>query len=557
MACTTILVGKGASYDGSTIIARNEDDEPGSFNNKKLIIVRPEDQPCTYTSVNGHLTIDLPSDSLQYSETPNSFTSAGVWGEAGINEANVAMTATETITSNARVLGADPLVPYTPAKGTEGGADYEPAVPGGIGEEDLVTIVLPYIHSAREGVERLGALLEEYGTYESNGIGFSDSSEIWWLETVGGHHWIARRVPDDCYVVNPNRLGIDDFDFDDAFGDQNDYMCSADLREFMRRHHLDLGWGPDGEFNPREAFGSHSDMDHVYNTPRAWAIERYFNPLDEAWDGPDADLTPASDDIPWCRQPDHKITIEDVDYALALHYQGTEYDPYGKRGDASTRHMYRPVGINRTCERSILQIRPYAPQADRAIHWITFAATPFNATVPFFANVDAMPDYVSNTTPTVTLDSYYWASRLLAVLGDSDYAGTAEQTAHYKQTVAAAGHELIFATDEQIARLGDSDTRGAAAREVEDEDEAIAADVEPMDPAEVARHTRHRGARCARRRQRVDGAPAQGADADHDRRGIAGHERQHEERVQHGRFLIRTLPARVEPRMCMPAALSA
>ena len=495
MACTTILVGKGASYDGSTIIARNEDDEPGSFNNKKLIIVRPEDQPCTYTSVNGHLTIDLPSDPLQYSETPNSFTSAGVWGEAGINEANVAMTATETITSNARVLGADPLVPYTPAKGTEGSADYEPAVPGGIGEEDLVTIVLPYIHSAREGVERLGALLEEYGTYESNGIGFSDSSEIWWLETVGGHHWIARRVPDDCYVVNPNRLGIDDFDFDDAFGDQNDYMCSADLREFMRRHHLGLGWGSDGEFNPREAFGSHSDMDHVYNTPRAWAIERYFNPLDEAWDGPDADLTPASDDIPWCRQPDHKITIEDVDYALALHYQGTEYDPYGKRGDASTRHMYRPVGINRTCERSILQIRPYAPQADRAIHWITFAATPFNATVPFFANVDAMPDYVSNTTPTVTLDSYYWASRLLAVLGDSDYAGTAEQTAHYKQTVAAAGHELIFATDEQIARLGDSDTRGAAAREVEDEDEAIAADVEPMDPAEVTRATRDTEAR--------------------------------------------------------------
>lgn len=85
MACTTILVGRGASYDGSTIIARSEDDEPGSFNNKRLIIVRPEDQPRTYTSVNGHLTIDLPDDPLQYSETPNACTSDGVWGEAGIN----------------------------------------------------------------------------------------------------------------------------------------------------------------------------------------------------------------------------------------------------------------------------------------------------------------------------------------------------------------------------------------------------------------------------------------------------------------------------------------
>ena len=112
MGCTTLLVGRDASYDGSTIIARNEDDEPGSFNNKKLIIVRPEDQPRTYTSVNGHLTIELPDDPLQYSETPNSFTSDGVWGEAGINEANVAMTATETITSNARVVGADPYDRY-------------------------------------------------------------------------------------------------------------------------------------------------------------------------------------------------------------------------------------------------------------------------------------------------------------------------------------------------------------------------------------------------------------------------------------------------------------
>ena len=64
------------------------------------------------------------------------------------------MTATETITSNERVLSADPLVELIPAK------DGSPEQVGGIGEEDMVTIVLPYIHSAREGVERLGALLE-------------------------------------------------------------------------------------------------------------------------------------------------------------------------------------------------------------------------------------------------------------------------------------------------------------------------------------------------------------------------------------------------------------
>ncbi len=456
MACTTILVGKGASYDGSTIIARNEDDEPGSFNNKKLIIVRPEDQPRTYTSVNGHLTIDLPPDPLQYSETPNSFTSAGVWGEAGINEANVAMTATETITSNARVLGADPLVPYTPAKGTEGGADYEPAVPGGIGEEDLVTIVLPYIHSAREGVERLGALLEEYGTYESNGIGFSDSSEIWWLETVGGHHWIARRVPDDCYVVNPNRLGIDDFDFDDAFGDQNDYMCSADLREFMRRHHLDLGWGPDGEFNPREAFGSHSDMDHVYNTPRAWYMQRHLNSSAD-WDSPNALFTPASQDLPWCREPDRKITIEDVAFLMGSHFDGTPYDPYGTTGTAVTRHAYRPIGINRTGHMVCMQIRPYAPEAYRSVMWISYGCGAFTAPAPFYANVVDTPAYLRDTPGVdASTDSLYWTNRIIAVIADAHWYGTMNLIEQYIEDVQTYGHALVKHTDASIADDADA-----------------------------------------------------------------------------------------------------
>lgn len=72
----------------------------------------------------------------------------------------------------------------------------------------------------RDGVRILGDLLERYGTYENNGIAFSDVDEIWWLETIGGHHWIAKRVPDDAYVTMPNQLGIDSFDLDDAEGAQ-------------------------------------------------------------------------------------------------------------------------------------------------------------------------------------------------------------------------------------------------------------------------------------------------------------------------------------------------
>jgi len=458
MPCTTILVGKNASYDGSTIVARNEDSCNGEFTPKRFAVVLPNEQPTEYHSVISHLHITLPNNPLRYTSLPNALLDEGLWAAAGVNEANVSMSATETITSNERVLAADPLVEYKPAIGTEGQAGFEPEQAGGIGEEDMVTLVLPYIHTAREGVLRLGELLETYGTYEMNGIAFHDVNEIWWLETIGGHHWIARRVPDDCYVTMPNQLGIDNFDLSDAEGDGKEYLCSSDLRDFMARNHLDLtlrystGMGPDGEkphtFNPRYAFGSASDADHVYNTPRAWALQRYFNPRGESWDGPDAVMTPEADIIPWCRIPERKITIEDVKYALSLHYQGTPYDPYGRPGVPDLRGLYRPIGINRTSQLSATQLRGDLPKDVCALQWITFGSNPFNAFIPLFANVDTAPAYFSTTGKTVSTDSFYWANRLIGALADACYGSSLPHVERYQQDVVAKTFRILLQAQE-------------------------------------------------------------------------------------------------------------
>ena len=108
MACTTILVGKDASYDGSTIVARNEDSPGGQFEPKRMQVVLPKDQPRVYTSVESRLTIELPEEPMRYTSVPDAIEGHGVWAAAGFNELNVGMSATETITSNERVLGADP-----------------------------------------------------------------------------------------------------------------------------------------------------------------------------------------------------------------------------------------------------------------------------------------------------------------------------------------------------------------------------------------------------------------------------------------------------------------
>lgn len=487
MACTTILIGKDASYDGSTIIARNEDSANGEFNPKQFIIVKPEDQPRHYQSVISHLSLELPDHPLQYSAVPNADLSEGIWGEAGVNEANVAMSATETLTTNERVLGADPFVSFAAAKGRPGEDGYEPEAAGGIGEEDFLTIVLPYITSAREGVLRLGSLLEEYGTYEMNGIAFSDAQEIWWMETVGGHHWIAKRVPDEAYVTMPNQLGIDEFDIEDALGSREAHMCSPDLMTFIERNHLDLAVESTTLFNPRDAFGSHSDSDHVYNTPRAWYMQRFLNPYDEVWDGPDADHRPESDDIPWARQPERKVTIEDVKYVLSSHYQGTPYDPYGKLGDEHTRHMYRTIGINRQSQLSVLQIRPYRPQANRAVQWLAYGSNPFNTLVPFFANVDVTPAYLADTTTRVTSENFYWENRIIAALCNSAFSETANAVERYQEQTGGFGHHLVAATDEQVARLGGDDAPAAG----NVEDDGGTDDVEPMEAADIVAATRN------------------------------------------------------------------
>ena len=62
------------------------------------------------------------------------------------------MSATESGTTNKKAQKADPFVK------------------DGIAETSMVDVVLPYIHSAKEGVEYLGKIVEEKGSAENNGV---------------------------------------------------------------------------------------------------------------------------------------------------------------------------------------------------------------------------------------------------------------------------------------------------------------------------------------------------------------------------------------------------
>ena len=173
-ACTTILVGKKASIDGSVMISRN-DDTAGAITPQKFIIepaVHGEKGRKIKSWLN-KFEMDLPEDAQRVPAVPNvDYKKLGYYDESGINQKNVAMSCTESTYGNERTLAFDPLVK------------------DGLDEDCMQTVVLPYIDSARDGVKRLGSLIKKYGSPAGNSVLFGDKDEVWYMEIVTGHHWL-------------------------------------------------------------------------------------------------------------------------------------------------------------------------------------------------------------------------------------------------------------------------------------------------------------------------------------------------------------------------------
>lgn len=385
-ACTSILVGRYATIDGSIMIGRNEDSKPSW---PKHFVVHPHqvfDNPQPFQSNdNGFKTI-LPKIALRYTATPEWTSKFGLFEEDGINEANVAMSATESAYSNSTVLAADPFVT------------------DGLNEEAMITVVLPYITTARQGVSRLGSLIETAGTAETNGILFADQQEAWYMETGAGHQWVAQRIPDDGYAVVANQLAIQQVDFDDP----DNFMTASRLAEFVKTNHLN----PDRDgFNWRRIFGTHTVADEHYNTPRVWAGQRLFNPSTVQ--------DPMNQELPFIRYPEHKLSIHDVQGFLSNHYEGTPYDPVGP--EQQHNHDFRPISLAKTQEAHVLQLRPQKDPNLVGIHWLAMGVAVQSSFVPFYSAVSDTPIAYQRGQSTYSPTSAYWTYKLAGILWDAHY----------------------------------------------------------------------------------------------------------------------------------------
>ena len=143
-ACTSVMVGKKASLNGSTFIARNEDRLVAIYPKRFLIQPAVSGRKEVYKSTYNKLEVPLPESGYRYSSTPNVTMEDGINEEDGFNEKGVGESATESVYANERVLACDP---------------YNK---DGLAEDSMTTLVLPFINSAREGVQYLGKLIAKY-----------------------------------------------------------------------------------------------------------------------------------------------------------------------------------------------------------------------------------------------------------------------------------------------------------------------------------------------------------------------------------------------------------
>lgn len=425
-ACTSILIGKKASINGSVIIGRNEDCKTAwpkhlKFNPAAICA------HSHFSSNDNNFEMDLPDKSYAYSSTPEWTDKYGVFEEDGINEYHVAMSATESAYANGRVLAVDSF-------------DTEK----GILEEAMVTCVLPYIKTAREGVERLGKIVTEHGAAEADGILFADPDEAWYLEIGSGHHYVAQRIPDDSYAVVSNQLAIQEVDFTDHLN----FIFSPDLQNFVYQNNL---WPKDRTFNFREIFGTQDDSDLHYNTPRVWAGQKLLTPSKKK--------EPQDFYLPFLEKPDRPITIQDAQRVLKDHYQNTPFDLTNKKNSSNA--TFRPISVATTQESHLLELN-----GENMIQWLCMGITSQGVYIPFYPQGTKTPAMWDKGTETYSSDSAYWVFKLASVLADRDWGKYGKDLSTTQDNTSKELMQIRHEYDQKLLSVSDRE------KEIELVDEA-------------------------------------------------------------------------------------
>ncbi len=374
-ACTTILVGRDASADGCAYAGRTADASEMLSSRIEIFPASDEEGTFVFVDPENGAKVTLPKANRRCVIEPLYSSDPDLWWESGINDAGVGISATESIRICDAVLSVDPF--------TE----------SGISEGNIPRLVLPYVSSAREGAERLGSLVGQYGMTSPEAVAFIDDESIWYIEVLSGHQWAAHRLPDDEYACIGNDCLLDFYDPSDT----ENWMGSEGLAALAEEAgtYTEL----DGRFHLALSF---SPGKRDYSQLRIWASRRYFN--NASPDGYDV-----SEQYTFSLKPDKKIALEDI---FALTRDRHENTPLATDVVGTT----RPIAIDRTSQSHMFQFR----SGSVPVMWSCLTAPEFGVYLPVYGNITSVPQGLTASPPAWDESSFSWQLRLISDLAVTD-----------------------------------------------------------------------------------------------------------------------------------------
>lgn len=357
-ACTQIYVGSNLTDTGDTYVGRSED---YSTRYPKLFGVQESLENPTYTSDESDFSWTYEGTSYRYTyvrDAQEEWDEVRPYSEAGTNEMGVSVSATESTSMNASIRKIDPLSST------------------GIGEFNIPDVILGTCATAREGVELLGSLVDEYGSSECNQIIIADSSETWLFMQLSGHQWLAMVMPDDQVSVNPN-MGNLQFTVD--LDDETVCLHSEDLEAVAEEAGTYTAYD-DGTMNVAASYGGTSTASSRYVQGHLYFGDTMVEGEDYTVSGNSitsiADLqllfTPGDSSVP--------ITLNSALRSLAA--RGEQSDSLAVNSNLNS--SVTAIGSQRTTEAHIFQIRSELSSDIATIEWIALSPAEFNVYLPVY-----------------------------------------------------------------------------------------------------------------------------------------------------------------------------
>lgn len=280
----------------------------------------------------------------------------------------------------------------------------------------LTLIAMERCRTAREAIKLMGSLAEKYGYgFHDSGemLAVADPEEAWifeimpvgplWTPESGepGAVWCAQRVPDDHVSVCPNESRIGEIDLDD----KDMFLASENVISFaVKKGFYDPESGQ--PFYWKKAY-SPTQGSAVSSGGRRGRLWRFFDLV-----APSKKFSPDTPnmELPFSVKPDKKISLKDVMSLTRDKYEGTSFDPsQGMKGGPFNNPNYfqsftfrderysspRCICVNNVEYTTITVCRSWLPDAIGGVVWLAFGAQDTSCYMPLYAGIKTLPDSFS------------------------------------------------------------------------------------------------------------------------------------------------------------------